>query len=130
MPSRTRVGQLTPNEQLNELNQYSPFILRFPVTVDSTTAKAAFVAPFPMQILDVLVLAQATSGGGTITPRKGADAMCTAIACATDGALTRMSAGAVVANAARLILAKGDTVNVIAAGAADRGIVTFIGVRV
>ncbi len=120
----------TANEQINDINQYGALVIKFDVTVDTSTAKAAFVAPFPMQILDVTVLAQATSGGGTITPRKGADAMCTAIACATDGAVARMAAGATVANAARLILATGDTVNVIAANAADRGIVTFLAVRV
>ena len=120
----------TANQQINDLNQYGALVFKYDVAVDTSTAKAAFVAPFPMQILDIGVLAQATSGGGTITPRKGADAMCTAIACATDGAMTRMSAGAVVANAARLILAAGDTVNVIAANAADRGIVTFWAVRV
>jgi len=56
--------------------------------------------------------------------------MCTAITCAVDGAVARMAAGAVVANKAFLILATGDTVNVIAAGAGDRGIVTFLAVRI
>jgi hypothetical protein len=130
MPARSRTGQLTPNQQIDELNQYSPVIIKYDVAADTSAATAAFVAPFPMQITDIHVIAQATSGGGTITPRKGADAMCTAIACATDGAVSRLAAGAVVANAARLILAKGDTVNVIANGAADRGIVVFTGVRV
>jgi hypothetical protein len=109
--------------------QYSPAVFKYDITADTTTAQAAFVAPFAMQIVDIAVLAQATSGGGTVTPRKGTDAMCTAIAMATDGAVARLAAGAVVANAARLILAKGDTVNVITNGANDRGIVTFTAVR-
>jgi len=119
----------TANEQINDINQYGAILIKYDVAADTSTAKAAFVAPFPMQILDVTVIAQATSGGGTITPRKGTDGMCTAIACATDGVVARMAAGAVVANKAFLILASGDTVNVIAAGAGDRGIVTFLAVR-
>ena len=128
MPARNKAGLLTANQQLNEL-QTSPAVFTRAITADTTTASVAFIAPFAMQIVDITVIAQATSGGGTVTPRKGADAMCTAIAMATDGAVTRLGAGAVVANAARLILAKGDTVNVITAGATDRGIVTFTAVR-
>ena len=128
MPARARSGRLTANQQMDEL-QTSPAVFTRAITADTTTAAVAFVAPFAMQIVDIAVLAQATSAGGTVTPRKGTDAMCTAIAMAVDGAMTRLSAGAVVANAARLILAKGDTVNVITNGAADRGIVTFTAVR-
>jgi hypothetical protein len=54
--------------------------------------------------------------------------MCTAIACATDGTVIHMSAGTTTET--NLVLAAGDTVNVDAANAADRGIVTFIGIRV
>lgn len=126
---RTRIG-ITPAQQLNELNQYSPVIVEYAVAADRTAAVQAFVAPFPMRITRIDVLAQASSGGGTITPRKATNAMCTAITCAVDGVVASMAAGAVVANAAYLILAKGDVVNVIAANAADRGIVTFYGVRV
>jgi hypothetical protein len=129
MPARNLKGQ-TPNQQLNDLNQYSPVIVTYDVASDHSTAKPAFVAPFPMRIVDIIVAAQATSGSGSITPRKGTDAMCTAIGCATDGAVARFAAGAVVANKAFMVLAKGDTVNVIANGSTDRGIVTFIGVRV
>lgn len=130
MPSRTRAGDITPNQQLNELNQFSAVQIRYNVAASHATAQVAFIAPFPMQITDVHVICQAASGSGALTPRKGADAMCTAITCAVDGAVSRLAAGALGAQAARLILARGDTVNVIAAGAADRGIVVFTGVRV
>jgi len=126
---RTRI-EITPSQQLDELNLYSPVIIQYAVTADRTTAVQAFVAPFNMKITRIDVLAQATVSNGTITPSKATDAMCTAIACETDGAITSMSAGAVVANIARLTLAKGDIVKVVAANAADRGIVTFYGVRV
>lgn len=116
-------------ESIRETQLYAPVIFRHKVTADATGAPTAFVAPFAMEIAEVIVQAQATVGGGTITPLKGTDAMCTAIACAVDGAITYMSAGAVVANAARLILAAGDVVKVDAANAGDRGIITFIGAR-
>jgi hypothetical protein len=132
MPKRTRTG-ITPNQQLDELNQYSPVVFTYAAAADISTATAAFVAPFPMRILDIVVKANATNASGTIVPRKGADAMCTGITCAADGAVSRLAAGAVVANDAFLTLAKGDTVNVISSGgtaANTRGFVTFIGVRV
>jgi len=132
MPKRTRSG-LTANQQMNELNQYSPVVFTYAVAADASTAVNAFVAPFPMRILDVIVKANATNASGTIVPQKGADAMCTGITCAADGAVSRLAAGAVVANDARLILATGDTVKVLSSGgtaANTRGFVTFIGVRV
>jgi len=129
MPKRTRLD-VTPNQQLDELNKYSPVIVKYDITADATGGVTMLTAPFAMQILDFTVLAQATSASGTVTPRKATNAMCTAITMATDGSVARMTAGAVVANAARLILAKGDTVTLVTNGANDRGIVTLIGVRV
>ena len=104
MPRRSRKDK-TANQQLDELNQYSPVIIPYAADSDHSTAKAAFVAPF---------------------------AMCTGITCAADGAVSRLSAGAVVANDARLTLAAGDTVKILSSGgtaANTRGHVTFIGVR-
>ena len=131
MPKRSRTG-ITPNQQLNELNQYSPVVINYNVAADASTAVDAFVAPFPMRILDIIVKANATNGSGTLVPQKGGDAMCTGITCATDGTVSRLAAGAVVANDARLTLATGDTVKVLSSGgtaANTRGFVTFIGVR-
>lgn len=132
-----KIDRMNPDAQaaqlgssVKETQDYAPVIIGFDITADATGAPTAFVAPFAMRIVDIIVWAKATEGGGAITPLKGSDAMCTAIACATDGAVTHMSAGAVVANAARLTLAAGDVVKVDAANAADRGTVTFIGIRV
>lgn len=99
----------------------------------SAAPVAVFTAPYAMRIDDVIVNAQATEGSGTVTVMNGSDQICTAIACDTDGAVTHMSAGAVVANKARLVLAAGDIVNVQADGgtaANIRGIVTVLGHRV
>lgn len=95
----------------------------------SAAAAAVFTAPFAMRIIDVIVTACATEGSGTVNVLKGTDAICTAIACAADGAVTHMSAGAVVANKARMVLAEGDVISAQAAGgtaANIRGIVTVV----
>lgn len=99
----------------------------------SAAAAAVFTAPYAMRIDEVIVNAQATSGSGTVNVMKGTDAICTAITCDTDGAVTRMSAGAVVANKARLVLAAGDVVNAQAVGGTAtniRGIITIFGHRI
>jgi hypothetical protein len=132
MPRRIDMS-LTPNQKENEFNLYSPVVINYAVTNDHSTDKAAFVAPFPMRILDIIVKANATQGSGTLVPKKGTDAMCTAIACAADGTVSRLAAGALFANDARLTLATGDTVNIQSVGgtaANTRGFVTFVGVRV
>lgn len=129
MPRRSRKG-ITANQEMDELNQYSPICFQYEVAADATTAVTAFTAPWPFRVTRIDVLAQATSGSGTLLPSNGANALCTAITCAVDGAVASMVAGAVVANIARLTFAKGDLFKVAANGAADRGIVTVYGVRV
>ena len=111
-----------------ETSVYSPVIFKKDITgAANSTPLAAFTAPFAMQIVDIIVQATATVSNGTVTPKKGTDTICTAIACAADGAVTHMSAGTTAP--ARLILAAGDVVNLVTANANDRGIVTIIGIR-
>ena len=102
-------------------------------TAFSAATAAVFTAPYAMRIDEVIVNAQATEGSGVVTVRKGSDAICTAIACDTDGAVVRMSAGAVVANKARLVLAAGDVISAQASGGTAtniRGIITVMGHRI
>lgn len=132
--TRDRLNDLNPEFEraavgttLYEASAYSPVIFQKTIAAAANaTAVEAFVAPFAMRIVDIIVEATATSSSGAVTPKKGAVAMCTAIACAADKAVTHMTAGAVVA---ALALAAGDVVNLSTAGAGDRGVVTFIGVR-
>lgn len=113
-----------------DLSAYQPIIIEKAITSTAASAVAAFTAPYAMRIVDVIVRATATKTNGALQPLKATDGMCTAIACAADGAVTHMSAGA---NATHLTLAAGDTVNLIATGDAAAevtGVVTFIAVRV
>lgn len=129
MPARTDTGGLTANQTLN----IAPVIFSYEVAADATTAVTAFVAPADIYVVDVIVEARATSGGAALsilnagTAGSGTDAMCTAIACAADGAVTHMSAGA---DDTKLLLPKGTYVKLDASAADVRGRVTFIGVRV
>ena len=113
-----------------DLQAYQPIIIEKAITSTAASAVVAFVAPYAMRIVDVIVRATATKTNGALQPLKAASGMCTAIACAADGAVTHMSAGAVAAN---LLLAAGDTVNLIATGDAAAevvGVVTFVAVQV
>lgn len=129
MPARTKTGGLTANQTLN----YAPMIFSYEVAADATGAPIAFVAPADVYIVDVIVEARATSGAATLAilnaglAGSATDAMCTAIACAADGAVTHMSAAA---DDTKLLLPKGTVVKVDASAADVRGRVTFIGVRV
>lgn len=128
--NRAIINGMNPTAEkakLGDMATYAPVIFRKEITgAANSTAVQAFTAPFAMRIVDIIVEATATVSGGTVTPKKGTTAMCTAIACAADKAVTHMSAGAVVA---ALALAAGDVVNMTTANAGDRGIVTFIGAR-
>ncbi len=119
--------------KMKDLQDYAPVAINYAVTADATGAPTAFVAPFAMDIVDIIVQARAAAINETLTPinagqaGSAADAMCTAIACAADGTVTHMSAGA---DDAKLRLAAGDIVKVDASANTVRGLVTFIGVRV
>lgn len=96
----------------------------------NTEAVAVFTAPYAMRIIDVIVTACATETNGAVTVYKGDNAIGAAIDCAADGVVTHMSAGAVVDNKARMVLAAGDVVNAkVTAGTTPanvRGIITVV----
>jgi hypothetical protein len=129
MPARSKTSGLTANQTLN----LSPVVLSYEIAADATGAPVAFIAPCNMYVVDIIVEARATSGGATVsilnagTAGSGTDAMCTAIACAADGAVTHMSAGA---DDTKLILPVKTYVKVDASANDVRGRVTFIGIRV
>ena len=105
----------------------APVIFEYAITADASDGDlTAFTAPFAMRLTDITVRATATEGGGTVTPKKGTDAMCTAITCAADKAVTSWSEGV---EAAHILLAAGDEVKVETNGADDRGVIVFTGVR-
>lgn len=91
------------------------------ITADATGEKAITI-PFKCEVIDVIVQARATSGGGTATLKKGSSAITDAIIMATDTAITR--AGTI--DDAYSSLNEGDTVTVDANGANDRGLITVL----
>lgn len=121
---------------LYEASKYAPVVISYVVDSTHVVAKPAFVAPFAMRIVDVIVQAQAAATSGALQPLKADAGMCTAIACVTDGVVSHMAEGATAATAANRLLAAGDVVNVIATGsgateaAKVAAVVTFIGERV
>ena len=86
----------------------------------STTGKATGV-PVGSIILDMFAIATSTSSGGTAQLVDGADAVHTAVAMATDGAVARMAAGV---DDAQLVTSGALTVKTHASG--DAGIVTIL----
>lgn len=129
MPARTKTGGLTANQTLN----IAPVVFSYEVAADATGAPIAFVAPCDLYVIDVIVEARATSSAATLAiinaglAGSGTDAMCTAIACAADGAVTHMSAGA---DDTKLLLPKGTVVKVDASASDVRARVSFVGTRV
>jgi len=95
------------------------------ITADATSEKTVPI-PFKCEVIDVIVQARATSGGGTATLKKGSTAITDAIVMATDKAIVR--AGTI--DDAQSSLNEGDAVSVDAAGANDRGLVTILVRRV
>lgn len=97
-------------------------MMNYAVTADATGNPIMWTATFACEVIDVIVQARATSGGGTLLIQKGTSAITDAIVCAVDTTMVR--AGTI--NDANSTLAIGNTLNVDANGAADRGLITVI----
>lgn len=95
------------------------------ITADATGEKIIPI-PFKCEVVDVIVQARATNGGGTATLKKGSNAITDAMVMAVDTTIVR--AGTI--NDAYSSLSEGDAVSVDANGASDRGLVTVLVRRV
>ena len=78
-----------------------------------------------MKLMDIVLRSKATSGSGTMTLRRVTTAISDAIVCAVD--LTIGRAGTLSDLGVDLVA--GETLNIITAGANDRGVVRLIGYR-
>lgn len=96
------------------------YVLSVNITAAANSTAATISVPFACEVVDVVVQARATSGSGTATLRKTTTAITNAIVMDTDLAITR--AGTI--DDAQSTLAAGDNLNVITAGANDRGLVS------
>lgn len=126
MPSRSRAGQLTANQQLDEAYNNGLVILTASITAAANATAVSVNVPVDIEIVDVIVQARATSGSGTATVRTGTNAITNAIVMATDTNITR----ATTIDDSRSTITKGGSLNVITNGAGDRGLVSIIARRI
>ncbi len=95
--------------------------IRIVIDADATSGFGV-LTPRPLTIVDVIVLATATSAGGTLQVGDGTVPITDAIACATADAVSR----AATIDGTYATLGAGRTIEVTANGAADRGEVVII----
>ena len=120
---RSQISQV--GERIREIQATGLVVQRVDVTADAS-AGADFLVDYAMVLLDVLVRATATSGSGTLTLRRLTTAISSAVVCAVDEVLSRTTT---ITDAGQ-VLAVGETLNIIAAGAANRGEMFLVGYRV
>jgi hypothetical protein len=122
----------TTNELIEEANlneQYGQVVI--PVVIDAradTTFAKEFVAPFKMVVTNVEAKCTVANTGGTLTLRRATTLISGAATCAVDATVT-----ATTVVTAQHTIAKGETLNVIAAGTdatLTRGILSIKGYRV
>ena len=94
------------------------------VTADATGALSIDV-PYDMTIIDAWAVCTTANASGTLTVRSGTNAITSAIVCAVDTTLSRTT----LIDDDYSAITTSTSLNVIANGAADRGIVYIMGVR-
>ncbi len=120
------VNQLAKvGERLKEAQATGLIVQRVNVTAAANSTAKEFTVDYDMVLVDVLVRATATSASGTLTLRRSTTAITDAIACATDVNIDRAAS---ITDAGQALVA-GETLNLIANGANDRGEVFLIGYR-
>ena len=119
--SNPEFQRATPFARVQSQEAYGLVVLTKAITADAT-GEVAVDIPFAVEVIDVIVQARATVGGGTMTLKKGATAITNAIVCAVDTTITR--AGTI--DDAQSTLAAGDTVTIDAANAGDRALVSIL----
>lgn len=103
----------------------SMVVVKKAITADATGGLAVTI-PEAFELVDVIVQARATSGGGTVQVLRDASAAITdAITMAVDNAVTR--AGTI--DDSKAAIATTDAITVKTNGGSDRGLVTLVGIR-
>lgn len=115
--------ELSLGDKLYDISNYGLVAVRLAVTAAANVTAATVTIPVRMRIVDVIVQCTATSGSGTLTLRTGTTAISDAIVCAVNHTMGR--AGTL--DDAQVAIAAGATLNAIANGANDRGVVYIIG---
>lgn len=95
----------------------NPLVIRADITADAT-AGITYTVTRPGFVLDAHAICTAANALGTITVRKAAAAITSAIVCAVDTTLARTT----IINDANYSFAAGNSMVFITNGAADRGI--------
>lgn len=111
--------------QMSTLMQAMPWVIEVPVTADATGGLTVTV-PYDLKIFEVIVQCTSANASGTLTLRNGTTAITDAIVCAVDKVIVR--AGTL--DDAETTITTSESINVIANGAADRGIMYIVGLRV
>ena len=110
--------------EIKAIQDNAMVVVRAAVAADATSGLSITI-PVDMYITDVIVQCTAANASGTLTLRNSTTAITDAIACATNHAIDR----AATIDDAQASIATTDSINVIANGAADRGVVYIIGMR-
>jgi len=125
------VNNLVPGNQnarmgdrIRELQRRGVIVQQVEVDADATGGKS-FTVEYSGILLDITIACRATNGSGTITLRRSTDAISSAIVCAVDDVLSRTTT---IVHARKTVVA-GETLNLVAFGAADRGIATLFILR-
>lgn len=112
-------------QRIQELQAKGIVAQQVAVTADATSGGKTFVAEYSGILVDATALCTASNASGSLTLRRSSTAITNAMAAVTVDLLARTTT---VVNAQKAIT-KGETLNVVANGAGDRGVVTLFILR-
>lgn len=111
--------------QISDLIQKILFTIPVTIAADATGGQTVTV-PYDLKVIEIIVQCTAANGSGTLTLRQGTTAISDAMICAVDKVIVR--AGTLDDD--ETTITTSESINVIANGASDRGIMYIIGLRV
>jgi hypothetical protein len=123
-PVSQSVGVGAEAKAMQDKAAYDPIFIKVEITADATAGQSVTI-PYAFELMEVIVQARDTVENGTVTVRKGTDAITNAIIMAADTVITRAGT---ITDAQSTILTT-DDINVITANAGDVGLVILSGYR-
>ena len=111
--------------EIKKFQDYGLVVISGEITADATSGLSIPI-PFDVRIIDVIVNCTAANANGTVTLKNGSTAISDAIACVTNHVTARSG----TLDDAQVSVGESDSILAVAHGAADRGVVSILALRV
>lgn len=125
--SNPEFERVQPFQEIQKTAANEALVFQYKVDADATEGLTCLTAPCDMVVTDLQwVTKVGVESSGAVTVKNGTSAVCADLAATTANALSRMATDV---DLAKLALAEGDTLTIVASEATITGVLTIMGIK-